>query len=53
MPAGASVDAQKLASVNYGVGLAIKIALFFAVLGLLIESWKYVKCRVPAGRLAF
>jgi len=53
VPAGASVDAQKLASVNYGVGLAIKIALFFAVLGLLIESWKYVKCRVPAGRLAF
>jgi len=53
VPSGAGVDAQKLASVNYGVGLAIKIALFFAVLGLLIESWKYVKRQVPAGRLAF
>jgi hypothetical protein len=46
----ASVDAQKLADINYGVSLALRIALIVAAFGFVSDIWKYVRGRVRLRR---
>jgi hypothetical protein len=46
----AGLDAQKLADVNHGVSLALRIALLFAAFGFVSEIWKYVRGRVHVRR---
>jgi fumarate reductase subunit C len=46
----AGLDAQKLADVNHGVSLALRIALLFAAFGFVSEIWKYVRGRVHLRR---
>ena len=49
----AAANLHTLASVNHGMTLAFRIALFFAVLGLITDSWKSVKRYMPTERFAF
>jgi hypothetical protein len=49
----AAADLHTLASVNHAMTLAFRIAAFFAILGLITDSWKSIKHLVPTERLAF
>jgi magnesium-transporting ATPase (P-type) len=49
----ATQNLQKLATVNHSISIAFRIALFFAVLGLVSEGWKQLRCVVPKSRFAF
>lgn len=49
----AEANLATLAAVNHGMTVAFRIALFFAVLGLLTDSWKSIKRFIPTERLAF
>jgi hypothetical protein len=40
------VDAQKLAGVNHAIGLALRIALFVAAVGVVLDAWKFLRSRV-------
>jgi hypothetical protein len=51
--AGAAAEPHRIAAVNHAMGLAFRIALVFAVGGMLSEGWKYGKRRVPKETLAF
>ena len=53
IPANASTNLQTLAAVNHGMGLAFRIALIFAILGLATEAWKLAKRKTPVTCLAF
>jgi uncharacterized protein YqgC (DUF456 family) len=53
VPTSSAADLHTLASVNHAMTLAFRIGLFFAILGLLTESWKSIKCFIPTERLAF
>jgi hypothetical protein len=46
----ATADLQQLATVNHALSLAFKLALFFAVFGLISEHWKYLRKGVPLQR---
>ena len=48
-----NTNLQKLAAVNHSMALAFRVALFFAVLGLAKEAWKYAKNWVPAEKMVF
>jgi hypothetical protein len=41
-----TADLQQLATLNHALSLALRIALFFAVFGLVSEIWKYLRARV-------
>lgn len=45
-----TADLQQLATVNHALSLAFRIALFFAVFGLVSETWKYLRTRVQPRR---
>ena len=49
----AAADLHSLASVNHGMAIAFRIGVFFAILGLITDSWKSIKRLVPTERLAF
>jgi hypothetical protein len=49
----AAANMQTLAAVNYWVNVSFRIVLFFVVLDLVVEVWKYVRRWVPTERLAF
>jgi len=49
----ATTNLQTLAQVNHSVGLAMRIALVIAVVGLINDGWKLVRKWTPARRLAF
>jgi len=51
--AGAAADVQKIATVNYSVGIAFRIAFVFALLGFVKDLWQYAKRWAPKERLAF
>jgi hypothetical protein len=51
--ASPAVDLQRLAAVNHGISAAMKVALVFAVIGLVAEGWKYGKRWAPVKGLAF
>lgn len=48
--ASPTADLQQLATVNHALTLAFRIALFFAVFGLVSESWKYLRTRLQPRR---
>ena len=50
--ATATANLQKLAEVNHAMSLGFRIALLFAVAGLVKEGWEFAKRKVPATRLA-
>jgi len=49
----AATNLQTLAEVNHGVGLALRIALVIAMVGLVNDAWKLVRRWGPAKGLAF
>ena len=51
LPADAGANLRQIADVNYGMGLAFRIALFFAVLGLVMEGWKAVRRVMSSQRV--
>jgi len=51
--AGAAADAHQIATVNYSVGIAFRIAFLCALAGFVREIWKYVKRAKPVQRMAF
>jgi hypothetical protein len=53
VPSNASANLQKLAEVNHAMSLGLRIALFFAVAGLVKEAWQFAKRKTPVARLAF
>jgi hypothetical protein len=53
VPVSHSADLQRLADVNHAMALAFRVALFFAVLGLLTDGWKSVKRFLPTDPLVF
>jgi hypothetical protein len=53
VPHTAIADPHQLAVINHWVGIAFRIALFFAVLDFLTHLWKYFRPRVPSTLLAF
>ena len=52
VPASASANLQKLAEVNHAMSLGFRIALIFAIVGLVKEAWELAKRKVPVTRLA-
>jgi len=52
-PASPAADLHQIAVVNHWMSVSFRIAVFFAVLGLVKEAWKYAKRWVPAERFAF
>jgi hypothetical protein len=46
-------DNTDLRALNHWTGIAFRIALFFAILGLLQQLWKYIRPRTHSTRLAF
>jgi hypothetical protein len=53
VPAGGNTNLSELAAVNYWMSRGFKIALFFVVIGLLVDAWKYVRPSIQTTRLAF
>ena len=53
VPNGPIVDLHTLAVVNHWIGVAFRIALFFALLDLAQQLWKYLRPRLHSTRLAF
>ncbi len=51
--ADATQNLQKIATVNHWMSVSFRIAVFFAVLGLLSEGWKLMRRAVPKARFAF
>jgi hypothetical protein len=46
----AGVNAQKLQSLNYAIGMGFRLVLLLSVIGLVMEIWKYVRGRVRVPR---
>jgi len=51
--AGVAADAHQIATVNYSIGIAFRIAFLCALAGFVREIWKYVKRAKPVQRMAF
>jgi hypothetical protein len=52
VPANANANLDTLATVNHAMSLGFRIALVFAVAGLVKEAWQLAKRKVPVTRLA-
>jgi len=50
VPLSGGMDASKLASTNHALSLAFRLALLFAVYGLIKELWKYFRSRIRVRR---
>ena len=47
VPTSAAADLHMLATVNHGMALAVRIALFCAILGLITDGWKTIRRHIP------
>jgi hypothetical protein len=50
---GTGADPNKLAAVNESVGLSLRIALLFSLIGFAKQAWQYVKGWKPMKQFAF
>jgi hypothetical protein len=53
IPTNAATDLRQIATVNHAMTIAFRIAVVFAVAGLVKDGWKYAKRWMPAAKLAF
>jgi hypothetical protein len=53
VPASAAANLQKLAEVNHSMGLGLRVALVFAIAGLVKEAWQFAKRKGPVAQFAF
>jgi hypothetical protein len=53
VPLNASTNLQNLAQMNHAMSFGLRIALIFAVLGLVKEAWQLAKRKAPVTRFAF
>jgi hypothetical protein len=53
VPVASTANLRALAQINYWMNVSFRIVLLIVVLGLLVETWQYLRRVVPAERLAF
>ena len=53
VPTSPAANLHALTQINYWTNVGFRIGLVIAVLGLLVESWQYLRRVVPVERLAF
>lgn len=53
VPASPAAHLPTLAAVNHWMRIGFRVAVFFAVVDLAVEAWKYVRRAVPSQPLAF
>jgi hypothetical protein len=53
VPVSPAANLHALAQINYWMNVSFRIVLVIVVMGLLVESWQYLRRAVPAERLAF
>ncbi len=52
VPTSPAANLHALAQINYWMKVSFRIVLVVVVMDLLVECWRYLRCRVPAQRLA-
>ncbi len=52
LPATAAANAGRIVAANAMFGIGFRVALFFAVVGLVIEGWKWLRRSVSTGPMA-
>ena len=53
VPGSSPANLHTFAAINYWMNVGFRIVLVIALLELLIETWKYVRPKIPTQRLAF